>query len=239
VAEISNMLGPIDYELWLLTILMELAGLVCLFKAKAFTRHFTIPLYICACLAVYIGRYIILSASGYDSGAYFYFYYYSEFLITILLYFVLMGMYSHAFSDMGVSKYLRGGAMLLLGGTACVSYRMVAASADRLITHFVIELSSNLYFVGVVLTYILWGAMMKLQMNRTREMQLVLSLGVYFSALAASYALESMYPGSMLWRYVSHLMTIWLPLSWAYTFLKVPEEARLATSTVVAPNPSR
>jgi hypothetical protein len=233
------MLGPTDYELWLLTILMELGGLVCLFKAKAFTRHFTIPLYICSCLAVDVGRYIILSASGYASPAYFYFYYYSECLITISLYFVLMGMYSHAFSDMGVSKYLRGGAMLLLGGTACVSYRMVAASGDKLITHFVIELSSNLYFVGVLLTYILWGAMMKLRTNRTRLMQLVLSLGVYFSALAASYALESIYPGSMLWRYVSHLMTIWLPLSWAYTFLKVPEEARLATFRVVAPNPSR
>ena len=233
------MLGPTDFELWLLTILMELAGLVCLIKAKAFTRHFTIPLYICSCLAVDVGRYLILNASGYSSPAYFYFYYYSECLITISLYFVLMGMYSHAFSDMGVSKYLRGGAMLLLGGTACVSYRIVAASTDKLVTHFVIELSSNLYFVGVLLTYLLWGAMMKLRTNRTRQMQLVLSLGVYFSAFAASYALENIYPGLMLFRYASHLMPTWLPLSWAYTFLKVPEEARLATSSVVAPNPSQ
>jgi hypothetical protein len=237
--EITNMLGPIDYELWLLTILMELVGLLCLFKARAFTRHFTIPLYICSCLAVDVGRYIILGASGYASAAYFYFYYYSGCLTTIALYFVLMGMYSHAFADMGISKYLRGGAMLLLGGTACISYQMVAASTDKLVTRFVIELSRNLYFVGVLLTYLLWGAMMKLRTNRTREMQLVLSLGMYFSALAATYALKSIYPGSMLWRYVSHLMTIWLPLSWAYTFSKVPEEARLATSRVVAPNLSR
>jgi len=233
------MLGPTDYELWLLTILVELAGLVCLIKARAFTRHFTIPLYICTCLAVDVGRYIILSASGYTSAAYLYFYFYSECLVTISLYFVLMGMYSHAFSDMGISKYLRGGAMLLLGGTACVSYQMVAASTDRLVTRFVIELSRNLYFVGVLLTYLLWGAMMKLRTNRTREMQLVLSLGVYFSAFAASYALENIYHGSMVFRYASHLMPTWLPLSWAYTFSKVPEEARLATSRVVAPNPSR
>ena len=233
------MLGPIDYGLWLLSILVELGGLVCLLKARAFTRHFTIPVYICSCFAVDVGRYIILNASGYTSAAYLYFYFYSECLVTISLYFVLMGMYSRAFSDMGISKYLRGGAMLLLGGTACVSYQMVAASADRLVTRFVIELSRNLYFVGVLLTYLLWAAMMKLRTNRTREMQLVLSLGVYFSALAASYALVNIYPSSMLWRFVSHLMTIWLPLSWAYTFLKVPEEARLATSSVVAPNPSQ
>jgi hypothetical protein len=64
----------------------------------------------------------------------------------------------------------------------------------------------------------------------------VLSLGVYFSAFAASYALVNLYPDFVLWRYVSHLMSMWLPLSWAYTFIKVPEDARLATSSVVIPN---
>ena len=77
--------------------------------------------------------------------------------------------------------------MLLLAGTALISYYMVASSSDRLVTKFVMELSQNLYFVGVVLTYVLWGAMMKLRENRTRLMQLVLSMGVYFSAFAGSY----------------------------------------------------
>ena len=85
------------------------------------------------------------------------------------------------FSEMGVSKQVRGGAMLLLAGTAGVSYYMVAASSDRLITHFVVELGQNLYFVGVLLTYLLWGAMVKLRENRTRLMQIVLSMGVYLS----------------------------------------------------------
>src|SRR5260370_27547463 len=229
-------MGPVDYLLLLADLAVEVCCVVCLLKRRAFSQYFTIVLFLCASIAVGIGRYGIIAAAGYTSVAYLYFFYYSDAVLTICLYFVLMSLYSHVFSEMGISKYVRGGAMLLLSGTAGISYHIVATSTYMLATHFVVELSQNLYFVGVLLTYLLWGAMMKLRTNRTREMQLVLSLGVYFSALAATYALKSIYPGSMLWRYVSHLMTIWLPLSWAYTFSKVPEEARLATSRVVAPN---
>ena len=93
--------------------------------------------------------------------------------------------------------------MLLLAGTAGISYYMVAASCDRLVTHFVVELGQNLYFVGVVLTYLLWGAMVKLRENRTRLMQLVLSMGVYVSLFAGSYALGESVPGLPgFWRYL-------------------------------------
>jgi len=77
---------------------------------------------------------------------------------------------------------------------------------------------------------------MKLRENRTRLMQLVLSMGVYFSAFAGSYALGNMYPNLVLWHYVCHLMVMWLPLSWAYTFVKVPEDTRTATARVLVPN---
>jgi hypothetical protein len=214
---------------------VEVCCLVCLLKKKAFSRHFTLVFYLCASIASGVGRYSIMGTSGFSSGTYYYFYFYSDALLTICLYFVLMNLYAHVFSEMGVTKLLRGGAMLLLAGTAWISYHMVATSSDRLITQFVIELSQNLYFVGVVLTYLLWGAMMKLRENRTHLMQLVLSLGVYFSAFAGSYALDNIHP-STVWRYVFHLMAMWLPVSWAYTFMKVPEDARMTTARVLATN---
>ena len=77
-------------------------------------------------------------------------------------------------------------------GTAIFSYAVVDRSTDRLSTGFAIELSQNLYFVGLILTYILWGAVMKLRETRTRLVQFVLSLGLYFSAYAACYALANM-----------------------------------------------
>src|ERR1700682_510984 len=227
-------MGPVDYFLLLADLLVEVCCVVCLIKKRAFSQHFTIVLYLCASIAVGIGRYGIIAAAGFTSTAYLYFYFYSDALLTICLYFVLMSLYAHVFSEMGISKLVRVGAMLLLAGTAGISYHMVATSTDKLITDFVYELSQNLYFVGVLLTYLLWGAMMKLRENRTRLIQLVLSMGVYFSAFAGSYALGNMYPNLAVWRYICHLMVMWLPVSWAYTFVKVPEQTRMATASVLA-----
>lgn len=230
------MLDPVSYAIWLVVLLVEFCSLICLVRSKAFSQHFTLLLYLCACLATDIGSYSIIRASGYESTAYYYFYFYSQSLLTICLYFVLMNLYSHVFSDMGVGKQIRAGAMLLLAGTAGISYYMVAASSSRFITHFVVELGQNLYFVGVVLTYLLWGAMAKLRESRTRLMQLVLSMGVYVSLSAGSYAIANLYPNhDGFWKYYFPLTSLWLPLSWAYTFLKVPNDARLATERVLAP----
>lgn len=230
------MVGPVNYSIWLAVVLVELVSLVCLLWRRAFSQHFTLLLYLCSCLATDIGNFSILKTSGYDSNAYFYFYFYAESMLTICLYFVLMNLYSHVFSDMGVGKYIRAGAMLILAGTAGISYYMVATSASRFVTHFVVELGQNLYFVGVVLTYLLWGAMAKLRENRTRLMQLVLSMGVYVSLSAGSYALNNLYPNHGFWQYYFPITSMWLPASWAYTFLKVPEDARLATASVLVPN---
>ena len=228
------MLGPVDYVLWFLSTFFEAGVLVCAFRARALAKYYTLSLYMCAAFLLTVGRFVVFTRCGYTSPQYFYFYYLSDAVLTIFLYFALMGLYSHVFLEMKVDRYLRVGALLLLGGTAWISHQVVASSSHRLLTRFVVELSQNLYFIGMVLTYLLWGAVMKLRETRTRLIQLVLALGVYFSAFAASYALRNLYPGFLLWRYVSHLMALWLPLAWAYTFLKIPEEARLATARVAA-----
>jgi hypothetical protein len=230
------MLGPVDYAIWIAVSLADFFCLLCIFKKKAYSRHFTIVVFLSSSIAVGIGRYLLIIKSGFNSISYFYFYYYSDAVLTICLFFVLMGFYGQVFSELGVSKQVRTGAMLLLGGTALISYYMVASSHDRLLTSFAFELSQNLYFVGVVLTYVLWGAMMKLRENRTRLMQLVLGLGVFVSAFAAGCALRNMYPDLAIWRYFIHIMALWLPASWSYSFLKVTEDARTSMARVVAPS---
>lgn len=229
------MLDPVNYTIWLAVFLVELFALLCLLWKRAFSKNFTLVLYLCSCLATDIGGYSIIKTSGYSSSAYFYFYFYSQFLLTICLYFVLMNMYSQVFSDLGVGKHIRAAAMLLLAGTAAISYHMVASSADRFVTLFVTELGQNLYFVAVLLTYLLWGAMAKLRENRIRLMQLVLSMGVYVSLSAGSYAMVNLYPNHEFWRYYFPITEICLPLSWAYAFMKVPEDARMGTARVLAP----
>ncbi len=229
------MLGSIDYTMWFLAASLEAAVVVCVLRAHSVRRYLSLVFYMLAEFLTTAGRLLVFLRSGYSSTEYFYFYYYSDALLVICLYFALMGLYSQVFEEMKVSRYLRVAAVLLLGATAWFTYGVVAASRDRLLTHFVVELSQNLYFVGVVLTYLLWGAMMKLRETRTRLIQLVLSLGVCVSAFAVTYALRNIYPAFSLWQYTPPLLAIALPTAWGYTFLKVSEDAQLATAQLVAP----
>jgi hypothetical protein len=228
-------LGPVDYALLIAGFGVHLFCLASLIKKGSLRRYFTLVLYLCSSIAAGVGRCLILNTAGFNSNTYFYFYFYSDALLIICLYFILMSLYSFVFEEMDVSNQVRAGAMLLLAGTAGISYYMITESADRLVTRFVIELAQNMYFVGVVLTYLLWGAMVKLRENRTRVMQLVLSMGVYVSLFATSFALGNLHQMPSIARYYYPLMDMWLPASWIYTFLHVPENARMATARVVAP----
>jgi hypothetical protein len=178
---------------------------------------------------VTVGQFRVFMHYGRSSLEYRYFYFYSEALLVISLYFALISLYSRVFQELQLERYVRLGAVLLLAGTAWFSYAVVNQSSSRMLTHFVFELSQNLYFVGLVLTYALWGVILKLRETRALLVQLILSLGVYFSAYAASYAISNLRPS--LYSYVSLMLPIMgclLPLAWAYAIWRVPEDARIA-----------
>lgn len=208
---------------------------VCAVKRGSLRRYFCLNLYMGLSFLASVGRYLVLSHSGLSSPEYAYFYFYSDALLTIGLYFALLNLYSLVFDEMKVEKYLKLGAIVLLGGTAWFSYAVINQSSHRMLTHFAFELSQNLYFVGLVLTYVLWGAILKLRETRTRLIQLVLALGVYFSAFAADYALRNLYPNyQSVWQYVTPMLGCILPAAWAFSFFWVNEESRLAPSRLAA-----
>src|SRR5713226_9260467 len=108
-----------------------------------------------------IGRHQVLSHFGLRSSEYRYTYYYSDALLTIFLYLALITLYLHVFDEMKVEKFVRLTAVLLLVGTVLFSYAVVQQSQNKMLTGaFFAELSQNLYFVGLVLTYVLWGAIL-------------------------------------------------------------------------------
>ena len=132
---------------------------------------------------------------------------------------------------MQAERYVQFGALFLLSATAIFSFAVVQQSSGRLISHFVVEISQNLYFVGLVLTYILWGAILKLRETRARLIQIVLSLGIYFSLYAGNYALRNLYPSlGYVFQSLNPLIGCFLPFAWAYAFWRTPEEARLVPS---------
>jgi hypothetical protein len=224
-------LGPFEYTVWGLGILLEAGVVVCALIKRSFRRYFLLNIYMATAVVMSLARYQVLQHYGFSSREYYYFYYYSDALLTIGLYFALMNLYSRVLEEMQVERYVRIGAVLLLGGTALFSYAVVQGASARLLTRFVVELGQNLYFVGLVLTYLLWGAILKLRNTRARVVQMVLSLGIYFSAFAANYALRNLFPPlHQVLTYLLQFMGLMLPVAWLYAFWRLPEEARLAPS---------
>jgi hypothetical protein len=223
--------GPADYAIWFLGTLLEALVVVCALHRKLFKRYFFLNLYMLLDVVVSVGRFRVLLHEGRTSDTYTYFYFYSDALLTIVLFFGLISLYVFVFEELKVERYLRFGAIVLLAGTSWFSYAVVNQSADRMLTHFAFELSQDLYFVGLVLTFVLWGAILKLRETRAVLVQLVLSLGVYFSAFAASYSLSNLSPSAFAYMvYLVPAMGCLLPLSWAYAFWRVPDETRLTPS---------
>jgi hypothetical protein len=229
------MLGPFDYAIWIVGFLVEIAVVVCVFYRREVLRYLSLTIYMLCAALVNCGQYFYVDRYGYSSPQYFYYYYYTESLLLILLIWTIIQFYQQTFDEMNVRGYIRGAAVLLLLATALFSYVVVHENRDHLTSRFVVELGQNLHFVGVVLTYVLWGAILKLRETRTRLIQLVLALGVYFSATACTYALRNLFPGlqPFVLRWVPPIMGMWLPIAWAYTFAKVSEDARLATARLV------
>lgn len=220
--------GPFACFIWFVGLLCEAAVLVCALKKRAFRRYLLLNLYMACVVVSELGRFKVVAEYGFSSRQYQYFYFYSDAILTIFLYFALSTLYAHVFSEMKAERYVKMGTLLLLAGTALFTYAVVEQSTAKFVTHFVIELSQNLYFVGLVLTYVLWAAILKLRETRTRLIQLVLSLGVYFSLYAANYAIRNLYPPlSSVFVPLVQVFSLFLPLAWAYAFWRLPEEARL------------
>ncbi len=225
--------GSIEFLVWCTCFILEVAVVVCAIRAGIFRRFLPLNLYMAASAVGDLLRFRILFHYGYTSREYFYFYYYSDALLTVALYLALISLFVQVFKELSAEKYVIFGACLLLTGTSLFSYLVIQQSTGRLLTRFVVELSQNLYFVGLVLTYVLWGAILKLRETRAQLVQLVLSLGIYFSLFAANYAIRNLYPAaSGISISLLQFLGCFLPLAWAFAFWRIPEDARLAPSTL-------
>ncbi len=223
------MLGPMDYVVWTVGFLLEVLVVVCAFSKSQARRYLTITLYMMCCGLVQCAHFYFLRKYGPSSRQYTYVYYYTESLLTISLFSVVIQLYQHVFEEMKVGKHIRTAAAVLVGATAFFSYAVIRQNQDHLTSRFVVELGQNLYFVGVVLTYLLWGAILKLRETRARLIQIVLALGIYFSANAGTYALRNLFPTleANVLRVIFPILGVWLPAAWAYTFLRVSDDTRL------------
>ena len=94
--------------------LLEALVVVCAVRRKLFRRYFFLNLYMILCAAASLGRWQILQQEGIKSLDYRYFYFYSDAVLTIALFFALISLYVYVFEEMNLERYFRLGAVVLL-----------------------------------------------------------------------------------------------------------------------------
>ncbi len=223
------MLGPFDYALWLVGFAAELCVPLFAIRQRQFLHYFSLNFYFLALVASEILSFFILKTYGVASLEYRYFYSYTDVLLTVVQFVAIIGLYRHVFDDMEAAKYIRRLAVVVLSVISLVSFLIVQGERSALTTRFAIVLGRNLYFTGMLLTYILWAAMFKRREARTRLLLIVTAFGVFFAGYAVTYALRLLFPGLPVWHAIPPVLGTLLALSLAYTFAKVPEEERIAT----------
>jgi hypothetical protein len=226
--------------LWATSVLAALYVVGRALVTRDFLRYPILTIYVAAQASMDVSSVFVLRHYGLRSEQYAFHYYYLGSLLTVVLFFVVIELFQQVFDQLGVRKEIRVGSILLVAASAALAYAMVERNAGRLTTRFVVEFSQNLYFAGVVLTYLLWIAVLRLRETRARLVQLVLALGISFTAVTAAFALTSLFPGEAaraVRAFVQPAAGTFLPLSWAYTFTRVPEESQVRMQAIALGTP--
>ncbi len=237
------MIGTYDLIVALLSVVLSLGTVGVCLRHKCFRHYLFLNLYLLVSLFFTLGCYYLYRTEGYNSGAYFYFYFIGDAFGTTVGYLAIASMFQQMFRQSIFRPYVRPTLVFFFLMVAGISVLFISGSVDRmrLFPRFVIEFEQNMYFVGVLLTFLLWVAMTYLRAESRRFVLLVSGLGVYFSAHAANYALRFLFSDSLqlkeILTRVPPLAYSFMVVLWLYTFWRVPE-GEAAVESVPRPEES-
>ena len=206
-------------------LLCALAIVVVCLRTRCFAQYYILCIYLLSNVAFTLGCYYVIHAYGYDSDEYLYFYYTGDAIVTVLNYLLIGSFFNYVLRHSVFHKYVQLTIFFFFVGVVIVSGIFISGSVDRFYSSWVIEFEQNMYFVGVLLTFLLWMTITYLGAETRRFALLVSGMGVFFAAHAANYAIRSLFPSlSALTLIVPPLAYNFMVGLWLYTFLWVPEE---------------
>ena len=219
------MVGTYELSIEVLSVLLALGVVVTCVRQGFFNRYLFLNVYLLTNVVFTSGCYYVRSLYGYRSVEYFDFYYTGDAIPNIVGYLLIGSFFDRLLRHSTFHRYVRPTLTIFFVLIAGISAFFIAGSVDRLYPRFVIELQQNLYFVGALLTFLLWMAVSYLDVQSRRFTLLVSGLGIYFAAHAANYAIRFLFPSlSALTLVVPPLAYNFMVGLWLYTFLWVPEE---------------
>ncbi len=219
------MVGTYEVSVEMLSVLLALGIVVVCLRQGLFSRYLILNLYLLASVAFTLGNFYVRSLYGYTSLQYFYFYYTGDAIVTVINYILIGSFFTFMFRHSAFRKYVQLTISFFFVGVVIVSGMFISGNVDRFYSSWMIEFEQNMYFVGVLLTFLLWMTMTYLGAETRRFALLVSGMGVFFAAHAANYAIRFLFPSlSALTLVVPPLAYNFMVGLWLYAFLRVPEE---------------
>src|SRR4029077_20327514 len=106
--------GSVELFIWYIGTALELAFVVCSIARKSFFTYFFLNLYMLLDVLAEIARWLVLEKYGQKSDQYMGCYYYTDALLTVGLYVVLISLFSRVFGELRFAKHMRLAAVVLL-----------------------------------------------------------------------------------------------------------------------------
>ncbi|MEE8200725.1 MAG: hypothetical protein V3R29_06105, partial [Candidatus Acidoferrales bacterium] len=162
---------------------------------------------------------------GYNTATYTYFYDTADAIQNIIGYLLIASFFVYMFRRSVFGPYVRPTLAIFFLLIVVVSGAVFVRSAEHFYEYsrFVVEFQQNMFFVGVLLTFLLWIAMSYLHAESRQFVLLVSGLGIYFSTHAANYALQYLVPSlATVLAKVPPLAYTFMVALWFYTFWRVP-----------------
>jgi hypothetical protein len=207
-----------DFALWILGTVASafVCGLIVL---RGRLRRYRV-------LACYFGlnalvewmRLEVLRQYGLISSQYAYIYYYSDCLLTLLLYFAVAEQFVRVWDSITARKCARIGSFLLAVWVGIFSWVEVERSSAKMLTHLVVDYSDCLYFATVCLGLVLFVASLWNRGVSFQDRLLAFILASYLALMSWQYLMRNLYPGFHSIIYTNTLLWMVFLLGVAYIF---------------------
>jgi hypothetical protein len=193
-----------------------------------------LTVYLLLSLCVELSRWAIVERWGFTPELYMNFYYGSDLLLAVALYFVILELQRRLLPAQ-LWRLLHRCSLAIVGLWTVVSYAEIWTFDKQRLMLCAYELSSNLWFVSLGLILILWVIIRVRDLPRGIAAQMVQVWGIYFLLMASTYVLFHFFntlPTSAprLHLEMPVMAEVWLPLGLGFAILNKSQNGRSAAN---------
>lgn len=221
------MIGTFAKVLLLLVVGSQLLVIGTCVRQGWFRKYLVLNLLLVVNILSDLVRGCALYTFGYTSPEYFYAYLYTDAVLSVLSYLLIVSFFDAIFRQSIFRRYVRPTLGFLFVLIIALSALALSRTTSHVTSRMYYEIQQNLYFAGLLLNFFLWVSLNHLRVESKRLALLVAGLGIFFASNAAKYSFHYLFQGTALSSIATSIPPVAFLLMvslWAYTFLRVPED---------------